>query len=80
MLNIYPLMEQLYTVTPVQRNYPQTRNFRSINTLLQPFTRTWRIDSTGKCNKHQDSKNEFYFDLCNSMAQSNKPWNKTGVP
>ncbi|CAH2008544.1 unnamed protein product [Acanthoscelides obtectus] len=26
-------------------------NFRSINTLLQPFTRKWRNDLTGKCNK-----------------------------
>ncbi|CAH1986461.1 unnamed protein product [Acanthoscelides obtectus] len=51
MLNIYPPMEQLYTVTPVQSRYPQTRKFRSINTLLQPFTRKWRNDLTGKCNK-----------------------------
>ncbi|CAH1984161.1 unnamed protein product [Acanthoscelides obtectus] len=51
MLNIYTLMEQLYSVTPVQSKYPQTRNFRSINTLPKPFKRKWRNDSTGKCNK-----------------------------
>ncbi|CAH1966063.1 unnamed protein product [Acanthoscelides obtectus] len=35
--------------------------------------------STALCassQQNQDSKNEFYFDLCNSIAQSNLPCNK----
>ncbi|CAH1983628.1 unnamed protein product [Acanthoscelides obtectus] len=30
--------------------------------------------------QNQDSKNEFYFDLCKPMAQSNIPWNKLEQP
>ncbi|CAH1979427.1 unnamed protein product [Acanthoscelides obtectus] len=93
MLNIYPLMEQLYTVTPVQSTYPQTRNFRSINTLLQPFTRKWRNDLTGKCNKRlfqlhyvaapnktRILKMNFILIYATPWAQSNIPRNKLEQP
>ncbi|CAH2001029.1 unnamed protein product [Acanthoscelides obtectus] len=34
----------------------------------------------GSSQQKQDSKNVFYFDLCNSMAQSNIAWNKLEQP
>ncbi|CAH2000134.1 unnamed protein product [Acanthoscelides obtectus] len=34
----------------------------------------------GSSQQNEDSKNEFYFDLSNSMAQSNIPWNKLEQP
>ncbi|CAH2012208.1 unnamed protein product [Acanthoscelides obtectus] len=34
----------------------------------------------GSSQQNQDSKNEFYFDLCNSMVQSNIPWNNLEQP